>query len=51
MVGSFLGIYSLVFSETQHGVKGPYGVASGRFFEKNISAQKMWKMGQKMDPK
>ena len=39
--GSFLGIGSLVFSETQHGVRGPCAVhGRARFFEKNIFATK-----------
>ena len=40
--GSFLGIGSLVFSETQHGVRGPCAVhGRARFFEKKIFATKM----------
>ena len=44
--GSFLRIGSLVFSETQHGVRGQCIVVCDRtrFFEKNIFAQKI---GQK----
>ena len=44
--GSFLGIGSLVFSETQHGVWGPCLVVRDRagFFFKNLFAPKM---GQK----
>ena len=30
----FLGISSLVFSGTQHGVRGSYGVMTAGFFEK-----------------
>ena len=47
--GSFLGIGSLVFSETQHGVRGPCVVVrdGARFSEKNLFAQKVGKMGQK----
>ena len=47
--GSFLGIGSLVFSETQHGVRGPCLVVRdrARFFRKNLFAPKMGKMGQK----
>ena len=46
--GSFFGIHSLVFSKTQHGVRGPCVVHDRvRFFEKNLFAQKMGKMGQK----
>ena len=46
--GSFLGIGSLVFSETQHDVRGPCVVRDRvAFFEKNIFSQKMGKMGQK----
>ena len=47
--GSFLDIGSLVFSETQRGVRDPCVVVRGgaRFFEKNLFAQKMGKMGQK----
>ena len=45
---SFLGIGSLIFSETQHVVWGPCVVSDrARFFEKNPFAQKMGKMGQK----
>ena len=45
----FLGICSLVFSETQHVVRGPCVVVRDRggFFRKNIFAQKMPKMGKK----
>ena len=34
----FFGIGSLVFSETQHGVRGPCGIVygRGRFFENNV---------------
>ena len=50
--GSFLGVGSLVFSETQHVVRGPFVVVvvcdRARFFEKNIFAQKMRKMGKKI---
>ena len=48
-VGSFLGIGSLVFSETQHSVRWPCLVVRDRagFFLKNLFAQKMGKMGQK----
>ena len=47
--GSFLGISSLVFSETEHGVRGPYLVVRDRagFFKKNLFAPKMGKMGPK----
>ena len=47
--GRFLGIGSLVFSHTQHGVRGPYDVVFDRaeFFEKNILAPNMGKVGQK----
>ena len=40
---SFFGIGSFVFSETQHGVRGPCVVVRGRvrFFGKNLFAQKM----------
>ena len=50
---SFLGIGSLAFPETQHGVSSPCGVVCGRagFFEKNIFAPKMGENGPKMDPK
>ena len=46
---SFLGICSLVFSETQHGVRGPCGVVRDRagILGKNIFAPKMRKIGQK----
>ena len=46
--GSFLGIGSLVFSESQHGVN-PCLVVRDRagFFLKNLFAPKMRKMGQK----
>ena len=46
---SFLGIGPLVFSETQHGFRGPCVVVRGRarLFEENLFAQKMRKMGQK----
>ena len=42
---SFLGIGSLVFSETQYGVRGPCVVVldRARFFEKNLFGQKMGK--------
>ena len=35
---SFLGIGSLVFSRTQHGVRGPCGAVNdrGRFFENHV---------------
>ena len=40
--GSFLGIGSLVFPETQHGVRDPCAVRGrARFFEKNLVATKM----------
>ena len=44
----FLGIGSLFFSETQHGVRGPCVVVRdrARFFEKNIFAPTMGKMDQ-----
>ena len=47
--GTFLEIGSLVFSETQFGVRGPYLVVRYRagFFLKNLFAPKMGKMGQK----
>ena len=47
--GHFLGIGSLVFSETQHGVRGPCVVVRerARMFEKHFFAQNMGKMGQK----
>ena len=47
--GSFLRIGSLVFSESQHGVRGPCVVERdrARFFENNIFAQKIGKMGKK----
>ena len=46
---SFLRIGSLVFSETQHGVRGPYIVMCDRaeFFRKNLHRAKMTKNGQK----
>ena len=46
---SFLGIGSLVFSETQHGVRGPYIVVCDRagFFGKNLHPTKKTKNGQK----
>ena len=46
---SFLGIGSLVFSETQHSVMGSYKVVCDRvrFFEKNLNRAKMTKNGQK----
>ena len=46
---SFLWIGSLVFSETQHGVRGPCLVVHDRagFFLKNLFAPKMGKTGQK----
>ena len=45
--GGFLGIGWLVFSETQHGVRGPCVVRGrARFLQKNL-AQKMGKMGKK----
>ena len=47
--GSFFTIGSLVFSETQHSVRGPCVVVGDRagFFEKIFFAPKMGKMGQK----
>ena len=40
--GRFLGIGSLVFSETQHGVRGPCAVhGRARFLAKNLFATKM----------
>ena len=47
----FLWIGSLVFSETQHGVRGSCLVVCGRsgFLKKNLFAQKMGKMGQKQE--
>ena len=46
---SFLGIGSLVFSETQHGVRGPYIVMCDRagFFGKNPHWANMTKNGPK----
>ena len=46
---SFLGIGMLVFSETQHGVRGPNIVERGRarFFWKNPHRAKMTKNGPK----
>ena len=46
---SFLRIGSLVFSETQHGVRGPYIVVCDRagFFGKNLHPTKKTKNGQK----
>ena len=46
---SFLGIGSLVFLETYHGVRGPCLVLRdrARIFLKNLFAPKMGKMGQK----
>ena len=47
--GSFLGTGSMVFSETQHNVRGPCLVVRDRagFLLKKIFARKMGKMGQK----
>ena len=51
--GSFLGIGSLVFPETQHGVRGACGVASDRagfLGEKNFcpkNGENVSKIGQK----
>ena len=46
---SFLGIGSLVFSETHHGVRHPCFVVRDRtgFFGENLFDPKMGKMGQK----
>ena len=46
---SFVRIGSLVFSETWHGVRGPYIVVRDRagFFEKNPHRAKRTKNGQK----
>ena len=46
--GSFPGIGSLVFPETQHDFRVPYGVVGDRseFLEKKNFAPKMGKMGQ-----
>ena len=48
-VRKFLRIGSFVFSETEHGVRGPYIVMSDRagFFGKNPHRAKMTKNGQK----
>ena len=48
MSGGFLKISSLVFSGTQHGVRGPCGVAHDRvgFFENNVFTPKMGKISQ-----
>ena len=47
--GSFLGISSLVFPETQHSVRDPCDVRdrTGFFAGKNVFAPKMRKMDQK----
>ena len=47
--GSFLGIGSLVFCETQHGFRGPCGVLRHKtgFLERKNFALKMGKMGTK----
>ena len=47
--GIFLGISLLVFSENQHGVRGPCGVVCDKagFLGKKIYDPKMGKMGQK----
>ena len=47
--GSFLGIASLVFSETQHDVRDPCLVVRDRagFFQRSFFPKKMGKMGQK----
>ena len=46
--GSYLGISSLVFYGTQHGVKTPCGLVHDRagFFEHNIFVPEMGKTGQ-----
>ena len=48
LFGSFLGISSLLFSGTEHGVRRPRGVVHDRvrFFENNIFAPKMRRIGQ-----
>ena len=45
---SFLGIGSLVFSETKHGVKGPCSVMHDKtgFFKNHIFAHKIGKISQ-----
>ena len=50
---SFLGIGSLVFSETLYGIRDPYRDVCyrARFFWKNLFLVKMTKYGQKMPPK
>ena len=42
--------HSLVFSKTQHGVRGACAVVCDRvgFFEKNVLSQKMMKISKKM---
>ena len=47
--GSFHGIGSWVFPETQHGVMGPFllCVTGPDFFKKNLFVPKMGKVGQK----
>ena len=48
--GSFLGIGSLIFSETLYGVRGPYGDLCDRAqcFWKNPLLAKITKNGQKL---
>ena len=46
MSENFLGIGSLVFSGTQNGVRGPYGVMTELHFLKKIFFPKMGKIGQ-----
>ena len=51
--GSFLGVGSLVFSETQHGVRDPCGVVRDRagFFEEKKCCCKNGENGLKMGQK
>ena len=46
MSENFLGIGSLVFSGTQNGVRGPYGVMTELDFFKKIFFTKIGKIGQ-----
>ena len=46
LLGCFLGIGSLGFSEFWHGTRKPYQVVPPRFFEKTVFAPKSWEKGQ-----
>ena len=47
---SFLGIWSLVFSETQHGVRGPcFVVPDSQIFSKKVSLPQKWRKWTKIE--